>query len=221
LQEEATKAILENGGKVLGAVRHPSNSADFSSYLLQAQSSGAEVLALANAAMDLVNTIKQAREFQIKMRIVAIPVYILDIPAVGQDQMAGLRFVDAFYWDLNDKSRQWSKRFFATTKHMPTTPQVDAYQAVIQYLRAINAAGTMETNAVMKKMKELPLEDETGSVGYVRADGRVIRDMYLFEIKSPAESKYPWDYYKVIKTFSGESAYVPLSKSKCPLVAKQ
>jgi branched-chain amino acid transport system substrate-binding protein len=221
LQEEATKAILENGGKVLGAVRHPSNSADFSSYLLQAQSSGAEVLALANAAMDLVNTIKQAREFQIKMRIVAIPVYILDIPAVGQDQMAGLRFVDAFYWDLNDKSRQWSKRFFATTKHMPTTPQVDAYQAVIQYLRAINAAGTMETNAVMKKMKELPLEDETGSVGYVRADGRVIRDMYLFEIKSPAESKYPWDYYKVIKTFSGESAYVPLSESKCPLVAKQ
>jgi branched-chain amino acid transport system substrate-binding protein len=221
MQEEATRAIEQNGGKVLGAVRHPINSSDFSSYLLQAQSSGAEVLALANAATDLVNSIKQAREFQIKMRIVAIPVYILDVPAVGQDKMAGLRFVDAFYWDLNDKTRQWSKRIFALTKHMPTTPQADAYQAVTHYLRAIKAAGTIDTAAVMKEMKELPLEDQTGSVGYVRADGRVIRDMYLFEIKSPEESKYPWDYYKVIKTFPGETAYVPVSESKCPLLAKQ
>jgi branched-chain amino acid transport system substrate-binding protein len=221
MQEEATRAIEQNGGKVLGAVRHPINSPDFSSYLLQAQSSGAGTLALANAATDLVNTIKQAREFQIKMRIVAIPVYILDVPAVGQENMAGLRFVDAFYWDLNEKTRQWSKRFFDVAKHMPTTPQADAYQAVIHYLRAIKAAGSMDTQAIMKKMKELPLEDETGEVGYVRADGRVIRDMYLFEIKSPSESKYPWDYYKVVKTFPGESAYVPLAESKCPLVAKQ
>jgi branched-chain amino acid transport system substrate-binding protein len=219
MQEEATKAIEQNGGKVLGTVRHPINSSDFSSYLLQAQSSGAEVLALANAATDLVNSIKQAREFEIKMRIVAIPVYILDVPAVGQDKTAGLRFVDVFYWGLNEKTRQWSKRFFAFAKHMPTTPQADAYRAVIHYLRAIQAAGTMDTSAVMGKMKELPLEDETGSIGYVRADGRVIRDMYMFEIKSPAESKYPWDYYKVIKTFPGETAYVPLSESKCPLVA--
>jgi branched-chain amino acid transport system substrate-binding protein len=221
MQEEATKGILDNGGKLLGAVRHPSNSADFSSYLLQAQSSGAEVLALASAATDLQNTIKQAREFQIKMRIIAIPVYILDIPAVGQKEMAGLRFVDAFYWDLNDKTRQWSKRFLATTKHMPTTPQADAYQAVFHYLRAIKAAGSMDTEAVMKKMKELPLEDQTGSVGYVRADGRVIRDLYMFEIKSPAETKYPWDYYKVVSTFPGDSGYVSPSDSKCPLLAKQ
>jgi len=221
MQEEATKGILENGGKLLGAVRHPSNSADFSSYLLQAQSSGAQVLALASAATDLQNTIKQAREFQIKMRIIAIPVYILDIPAVGQKEMAGLRFVDAFYWDLNDKTRHWSKRFLAVTKHMPTTPQADAYQAVFHYLRAIKAAGGMDTDAVMKKMKELPLEDQTGSVGYVRVDGRVIRDLYMFEIKSPAETKYPWDYYKVVSTFPGDSGYVSASDSKCPLLAKQ
>ncbi len=221
LQAEATKAIIENGGKVVGAVRHPIGTADFSSYILQAQGSGATTLALANAAADLVNSIKQANEFQLGMKIVAIPVYILDVPAVGQDKMAGLRFVDAFYWDIDDKSRTWSKRFFDVMKRMPTTPQADAYQAVIHYLRAIEAAGTMDTAAVMKKMKELPLDDATGSRGYVRADGRVIRDMYLFEIKKPAESKYPWDYYRVIKTLAGESAYVPLSQSACPLIAKQ
>lgn len=218
MQAEATKAVLENGGKVLGAARHPHGTTDFASYLLQAEGSGAKVLALASAASDMMTAVKQAREFQTKMRIVAIAVYIMDVQAVGLKDMAGIEFVDAFYWDMNEKSRAWSKRFFDQNGHMPTTPQVDAYHGMTHYLKAVQAAGTDAGDAVVKKMKELPIADATGTTGYVREDGRVIRDMYLFEVKSPAESKYPWDYYKVLATLPGDTAYRPLAQSECPLV---
>lgn len=222
LQEEATRAIVENGGAVKGFVRHPMGTADFSSFILQAQASGASVLGIANVSADFISTVKQAHEFQLGMKIVGMHVYILDVPAIGQAAMAGLQFVDVFYWDMDEKSRVWSQqRFFPVMKRMPTTNQANSYQALIHYFRAVQASGTTDTEAVMEKMKELPLEDQTGSHGYIRADGRVIRDMYLFEIKSPAESNYPWDYYRVIKTLPGETGYVPASESQCPLLAKK
>jgi branched-chain amino acid transport system substrate-binding protein len=219
LVNSATQAIAENGGKVLGTVKHPLGTADFASLLLQAQASGAKVLAIASPGADMANLVKQSHEFGLKMKTAVFLLYIMEVHSLGLADTAGIQFVDTFYWDLDGKTRAWSKRFFDRNGKMPTAPQVNAYEGVYHYLKAIKAAETIDTQAVMKKMKELKVDDPTGASGYVREDGRVIRDMYLFEVKSPKESKYPWDYFKNIGTLPGDQAYRSLADGKCSFVA--
>jgi branched-chain amino acid transport system substrate-binding protein len=220
LQSAASQAIAESGGKVLGSVKHPLGTADFASLLLQAQASNAKVLAIASPGADMANLVKQAHEFGIQMKMAVFLLYIMEVHSLGLADTAGIQFVDTFYWDLDDKSRAWSKRFFDRNGKMPTAPQVNAYEGLYHYLKAIQAAGTMDTQAVMKKMKELKVDDPTGASGFVREDGRVIRDMHLFEVKSPKESKYAWDYFKEIGTLLGSEAYRPLADGKCSFITR-
>lgn len=221
LVNAASQAIAENGGKVLGTVKHPLGTADFASLLLQAQASKAKVLAIASPGADMANLVKQSHEFGLKMKTAVFLLYIMEVHSLGLADTAGIEFVDTFYWDLDDKSRAWSKRFFDRNGKMPTAPQVNAYEGLYHYLKAIKAAGSMDTQAVMAKMKELKVEDPTGASGYIREDGRVIRDMHLFEVKSPQESKYPWDYFKKIATLPGDQAYRSLADGKCSFVTKK
>ncbi|WP_042878081.1 ABC transporter substrate-binding protein [Cupriavidus necator] len=222
LQDSATAVINENGGKVLGAARHPIGASDFASYLLQAQASKAQVVGLANAGGDTVNAIKAASEFGLTrnntQRMAGLLLYINDIHAIGLKTAAGLVLTEAFYWDMNDATRTWSRRYFDKLKKMPNMSQAGAYSSVMHYLKSVQAAGTDETAAVMKKMKSTPINDFFAKNGRIREDGRMIHDMYLFEVKSPAESKYPWDYYKVLATVPGDQAFMPASKSQCPLL---
>lgn len=222
LEKDATDAIKAAGGKVLGAVRHPFPGSDFSSYLLQAQASGAKVIGLANAGSDLTTTIKQAAEFGIspKQRLAGTIMMLTDIHSIGLKATQGMVFVDAFYWDMNDETRAWSRRFFERHKRMPTMIQAGMYSAVMHYLKAVKAAGTDEAGAVMTKMKAMPVNDFFAKNGKIREDGRMVHDMYLMQVKSPAESKQPWDYLKLLKIIPGDLAYLPLSKSLCPLVKK-
>ncbi|MGY8524318.1 ABC transporter substrate-binding protein [Paracidovorax citrulli] len=224
LQESATAVVTEAGGKVLGAARHPIGASDFASYLLQAQSSKAEVIALANAGGDSVSAIKAAHEFGLtngnKQKLAGLLLYINDIHAIGLKTAAGLVLTEAFYWDMNDATRKWSRRYFDKLKKMPNMSQAGVYSSVIHYLNAVKAAGTDESAAVMKQMKATPIKDFFASNGRIREDGRMVHDMYLFEVKSPAESKYPWDYYKVLATVPGDQAFMPPSKSKCPLLKR-
>lgn len=222
LQDSATAVINENGGKALGAARHPIGASDFASYLLQAQASKAQVVGLANAGGDTVNAIKAASEFGLTrnntQRMAGLLLYINDIHAIGLKTAAGLVLTEAFYWDMNDATRTWSRRYFDKLKKMPNMSQAGAYSSVMHYLKSVQAAGTDETAAVMKKMKSIPINDFFAKNGRIREDGRMIHDMYLFEVKSPAESKYPWDYYKVLATVPGDQAFMPASKSQCPLL---
>jgi len=220
LVNSASQAIAENGGKVLGAVKHPLGTSDFASLLLQAQASNAKVLAIASPGADMANLVKQSHEFGLKMKTAVFLLYIMEVHSLGLADTAGIEFVDTFYWDLDDKTRAWSKRFFDRNGKMPTAPQVNAYEGLYHYLKAIKAAGTIDTQAVMKQMKELKVDDATGASGYVREDGRVIRDMHLFEVKSSKESKYPWDYFKKIGTLPGDQAYRSLADGKCSFVMK-
>jgi branched-chain amino acid transport system substrate-binding protein len=220
LVNSASQSIAENGGKVLGTVKHPLGTADFASLLLQAQASNAKVLAIASPGADMANLIKQAHEFGLNMKTAVFLLYIMEVHSLGLADTAGIQFVDTFYWDLDDKTRAWSKRFFDRNGKMPTAPQVNAYEGLYHYLKAIKAAGTIDTQAVMKNMKELKVDDPTGASGYIREDGRVIRDMYLFEVKSPKDSKYPWDYFKKIGTLAGDQAYRSLADGKCSFVTK-
>ena len=220
LVNSASQAIAENGGKVLGTVKHPLGTADFASLLLQAQASNAKVLAIASPGADMANLVKQSHEFELKMNMAVFLLYIMEVHSLGLTDTAGIEFVDTFYWDLDDKTRAWSKRFFDRNGKMPTAPQVNAYEGLYHYLKAIKAAGTMDTQVVMKKMKELKLDNSTGASGYIREDGRVIRDMHLFEVKSLKESKYPWDYFKKIGTLPGDQAYRSLADGKCAFVTK-
>jgi branched-chain amino acid transport system substrate-binding protein len=220
LVNSASQAIAENGGRVLGTVKHPLGTSDFASLLLQAQASNAKVLAIASPGADMANLVKQTHEFGLKMKTAVFLLYIMEVHSLGLADTAGIEFVDTFYWDLDDKSRAWSKRFYDRNGKMPTAPQVNAYEGLYHYLKAIKAAGTMDTQAIMKTMKELRIEDPTGDTGYVREDGRVIRDMYLFEVKSPKESKYPWDYFKKVGTLPGDQAYRSLADGKCPFAIK-
>ena len=224
LQQSATEVVKESGGKVLGAVRHPSNASDFSSYLLQAQASGAKVIGLANSGADTVNAIKAANEFGItqsgKQKLAGLLLFINDIHAIGLPVAKGLILSEAFYWDLNDETRAWSRRYFAKMKKMPNMVQAGAYSSTMHYLKAIQAAGTDETAAVIKQMKAMPINDFFARNGRIREDGRMVHDMYLFEVKSPGESKAPWDYYKVLGTVPAEQAFMPLAKSSCPLLQK-
>jgi len=221
LEADATSAVLAAGGKVLGSVRHPLNTADFSSYLLQAQASGAKVVAFANGGGDMVNATKQANEFGLtkSQSIVSLLVFISDVHSMELKAAQGLKFVTAFYWDRDEQTRAWSKRFFERQGRMPTMPQAAVYSAVRHYLLAIAAAGTDEAKAVMAKMREIPVNDFYARNGHVRQDGRLVHDMYFAQVKTPSESTKPWDYYKILGVIPGDQAFRPLAEGGCPLVA--
>jgi branched-chain amino acid transport system substrate-binding protein len=223
LEKDTTDVILKSGGKVLGSVRHPINTSDFSSFLLQAQASKAKVIGLANAGGDTINAIKQAAEFGITkggQKISPLLAFVTDIDSVGLQTAQGLVLAQAFYWDLNDDTRAVSKRFMERVKRVPTSAQAGIYSSVLHYLQAVKAAGTTDAAAVMKIMKDTPINDMFAKNGKIRADGRMVHDMYLFEVKSPAESKGRWDDYKLLATVPGDQAFQSLSESRCPLVKK-
>jgi len=227
LERDTTAVITANGGKVLGSVKHPINSSDFSSFLLQAQASKAKVVGLANAGGDTTNAIKQASEFGIVaggQKLAALLLFVTDVHALGLKVAQGLTFTESFYWDLNDKTRAWSNRFVKLSpKHtMPSMTVAGNYAAVLHYLKAMEALGSNPHDGakVVAKMKELPTDDPLFGKGPLRADGRRLIPAYLFEVKKPEESKYPWDYYKLVATISPEDAAKPLETSDCPLVKK-
>ena len=223
LEKDTANVVKKAGGKVLGDVRHPLNSSDFSSYLLQAQASKAKVIGLANAGGDMINTVKQAAEFGIMkggQKISPLLVFVTDIDSVGLETAQGLLLSEAFYWDLNDETRAFSKRFMERVGRVPGAAQAGVYSSVTHYLKAVKAAGTTDSAAVMKIMKETPINDMFAKNGRIREDGRMVHDMYLFEVKKPSESKGRWDYYKLLATIPGDQAFQPLSESRCPLVKK-
>jgi len=218
LANDLNKVVKASGGTVVGEVRHPLNTSDFSSFLLQAQSSKAQ--GLANAGADTINSVKQAAEYQIAARgqkLAALVVVISDVHALGLATAHGLIFTTAFYWDLNDATRAWSKRFFDRTGRMPGMVQAGTYSSVLHYLKAMAAAGAADGKTVAAKMREMPVDDFFAK-GRIREDGRMVHDMYLVEVKAPNESKAPWDYYKVLRRIPAEEAAQPLSESKCSLV---
>jgi branched-chain amino acid transport system substrate-binding protein len=223
LEKDTTNVVVRSGGKVLGAVRHPLNTSDFSSFLLQAQASKAKVIGLANAGGDTVNAIKQAAEFGIMkggQKLSPLLAFVTDIDSIGLDTAQGLLLAEAFYWDLNDETRAFSKRFMERVKRPPTSAQAGVYSSVMHYLQAVKAADTTDSAAVMKIMKETPINDMFARGGHIREDGRMVHDMYLFEVKKPSESKGRWDDYKLLSTVPGDQAFQSLEASRCPLVKK-
>jgi branched-chain amino acid transport system substrate-binding protein len=225
LERDTTAVITANGGKVLGSVSHPLNTADFSSFLLQAQSSKAKIIGLANAGGDTTNSIKQAAEFGIVQggqKLAALLLFITDVHALGLKTAQGLTFTESFYWDMNDQTRAWSKRFSEKVDNhaMPSMTQAGVYAGILHYLKALDALGGNPHDGakVVAKMKEIPTDDPLFGKGPLRIDGRRIIPAYLFEVKKPEESKYPWDYYKLVATISPEDAAKPLEASECPLV---
>jgi branched-chain amino acid transport system substrate-binding protein len=223
LEKDTANVVQKSGGKVLGDVRHPLNSSDFSSYLLQAQASKAKVIGLANAGGDTINAIKQAAEFGIMkggQRVSPLLAFVTDIDSVGLETAQGLLLSEAFYWDLNDETRAFSKRFMERIGRVPGGAQAGVYSSIMHYLKAVKAAGTTDPAAVMKIMKETPINDMFAKNGRIREDGRMVHDMYLFEVKKPSESKGRWDDYKLLATIPGDEAFQPLSESRCPLVKK-
>jgi branched-chain amino acid transport system substrate-binding protein len=223
LESGASKALTAAGGKMVGSARHPLNTADFSSFLLTAQASKAKVIALASAGGDVINAVKQAGEFGIGeggQTLVAPVTFITDVHALGLPVAQGLTFVTGYYWDLNDNTRAFAKKFFERRKAMPTMAQAGVYSGVLHYLKAVAAAGTDNADAVALKMRELPVRDAFTQTGTVRADGRMVHDMYLVQVKKPSESKASWDYYKVLATLPADVAFRPLAECTCPLVKK-
>jgi branched-chain amino acid transport system substrate-binding protein len=225
LQRDVAAVVTKAGGKVLGEVRHPINTQDFSSFLLQAQASKAQIIGLANAGGDTINSIKQAGEFGITkggQKLAGLLVFITDIHSLTLERSQGLRLTEAFYWDLNDKTRAFSKRFAEKFKgKMPTSVQAGFYSATLAYLNAVKAAGTDDPDKVMAQMKATTWDDPVFGKSSIRADGRKMHDMYLFEVKAPAESKGPWDYYKLLATIPGDEAFRPMDQGNCPMVAKK
>ncbi len=223
LERDTSAVVVAEGGKVLGDVKHPLNTQDFSSFLLQAQSSKANVIGLANAGGDTINSIKQAAEFGIVQggqKLAGLLVFLTDVHSLGLKTANGLVLTSPFYWDLNDSTRAWSDRFMKTTGRRPTMVQAGVYAGVLHYLKAVAAVGSAKDSLkVVAKMKELPTEDPLFGKGTVRADGRVLHNSYLFEVKKPEESKGPWDYYKLVSTTPGEKAFRPMNEGGCPLVA--
>ena len=221
LERDTAAVVTASGGKVLGQVRVPLNTPDFSSYLLQAQASKAKIVGLANAGGDTINSIKQAAEFGLVeggQKLAGLLVFVTDIHSLGLKTANGLQLTEAFYWDQTDETRTWSKRFMEKINHAPTMVQAGVYGAVMHYLNAIKALGSDDGLTVVKKMKETPINDFMTKNGKILDNGRVIRDMYLFEVKKPAESKGPWDYYKQISTIPGEQAFKRPGGNECPLV---
>ena len=221
LQEAATKVVLANGGKVLGAVRAPLGTTDYSSFMLQAQASGAQVLGLANAGTDFSNSLKAANEFGITktMKPAALLAFLTDIHAVTLKTAQGLYLTTGWYWDLNDETRAWGKRFFAKVNRMPTMDQIGYYSATLQYLKAVKAVGSTDSDKVMAELKKAKISDVFTKDGYIRADGAMVHSMYVMQVKSPRESKYPWDYYKLVKQMPGAEAFGPIT-GLCPLAPK-
>ncbi|QHE93944.1 ABC transporter substrate-binding protein [Pandoraea fibrosis] len=222
LEKDAADIVKTLGGTVVGQSRHPLNASDYASFLLQAQSSKAQVVALANGGQDTVNVLKQAREFGIVQRgqkLAALLVFLSDVHALGLNTAQGLMFTDGFYWDFDDASRAWSARFQKKYKDLkPTMVQAGVYSSVLHYLRAVAASKSVDAKVVAQKMREMPIRDPIMHNASIRPDGRVIHDMYLFRVKSPAESKGPWDYYTKVATVPATEAFQPLSKSTCSLV---
>src|SRR5438105_3604267 len=221
LERDTSRVVEASGGKVLGKVRAPLNTPDFSSYLLQAQASKAKIVGLANAGGDTINSIKQAAEFGLVeggQKLAGLLVFITDIHSLGLKTANGLQLTSAFYWDQNDETRAWSKRFMEKVNHAPTMVQAGVYGAVTHYLNAIKATGSDDGLTVVKKMKETPVNDFMTKNGKILENGRVIRDMYLFEVKKPADSKGPWDYFKQIAAIPGEQAFKRPGGNECPLV---
>jgi branched-chain amino acid transport system substrate-binding protein len=223
LEQNTAAVVKASGGRVLGEVRVPINTSDFSSALLQAQASKAKAVGLANAGADTTNAIKQAAEFGLVrggQKLAGLLIFINDVNTLGLPTAQGMLLTNAFYWDRNDESRAWSRRYFQRMNRMPNMVQAGIYSATTHYLAAVAAAGTDDTNAVMEKMRATPINDFFAKDGKIRTDGRMVHDMYLYEVKKPDESKEPWDYYKLVATIPADQAFLPLSESKCPLVKK-
>jgi branched-chain amino acid transport system substrate-binding protein len=222
LEKDTTDMIKAEGGKVVGGVRHPLNTSDFSSFLLQAQASKAKVIGLANAGGDTINSIKAANEFGLTktQQLAGLLVFINDVHALGLQTTKGMLLTEAFYWDMNDETRKWSRRFFEKMKKMPNMIQAGTYSSILHYLKGVKATGTDDTATVMAWMRANPINDFFVKNGRIREDGRMMREMYLFEVKKPSESKYPWDYYKLKATIPAAQAFTPIEKSTCPLVKK-
>jgi branched-chain amino acid transport system substrate-binding protein len=221
MEDEASKVIKAAGGKVVGDVRHPLSTQDFSSFMLQAQASKAKIIGLANAGMDTVNAIKQAGEFGLVkggQRVAALLIFESDVQSLGLPIAQGLVLTTAFYWDQNDETRAWTKRFRAKKDKLPNLTTAGVYSATAHYLKAMAAAGTDDPKAVMAKMHELPINDFMTKNGKLRADGRVLRDMYLAQVKSPEESKGKDDIYKILATVPADKAWRPLNEGGCPLI---
>ncbi|KRP88092.1 ABC transporter permease [Bradyrhizobium pachyrhizi] len=221
IERDTGDVVRAAGGKVLGSARHPLNTPDFSSFLLQAQASKAKIIGMANGGADTINTIKQASEFGIVaggQNLAGIVMFISDIHSLGLKLAQGLIITEAYYWDLNDRTRAFGKRFFERMKRMPTMNQAATYSATLHYLNAVKAAGTKETKPVLAKMRATPVRDAFTDNGVVREDGRMVHSMFLFEVKKPEESKAPWDYYKVLAEVPGDQAFRPLKDGGCPLI---
>ncbi|MCD9109391.1 ABC transporter substrate-binding protein [Bradyrhizobium japonicum] len=221
IERDTGDVVKTAGGKVLGSVKHPLNTADFSSFLLQAQASKAKIIGLANGGGDTINAIKQAGEFGIVaggQNLAAIVMFISDVHSLGLKLAQGLIITEAYYWDLNDKTRAFGKRFQERIKRMPTMNQAATYSATLHYLKAVQAAGTKDTKTVMAKMRELPVKDAFTDNGILREDGRMVHSMFLFQVKKPEESKGPWDYYKLLAEVPADQAFRPLKDGGCPLV---
>ncbi|ALN75281.1 ABC transporter substrate-binding protein [Aureimonas sp. AU20] len=221
LEEQTSNFVKASGGTIVGSVRHPLSNTDFSSFLLQAQSSGAKVIGMANAGLDTSNAVKQAAEFGIVaggQRLAALLFTLAEVHGLGLEAAQGLSLTEGFYWDRDDDSRAFSQRFFERTKRMPNMIQAGTYSAVLQYLKAIDKAKTDATEPVAAALHEMPVDDVFARGGKVAKNGRMIYDMYLLEVKKPAESTKPWDYFKVLATVPGDTAYLDPAKSNCPLV---
>lgn len=221
LEQQTTDYVKASGGTVVGSVRHPLSTQDFSSFLLQAQSSGAKVIGLANAGLDTSNAIKQAAEFGITQggqHLAALLFTLAEVHGLGMEAAQGLTLTEGYYWNRDDESREFAKKFFARTGKMPNMVHTGTYSAVLQYLKAIQKAGTDETDAVAKQLHEMPVDDVFGRGGTVGPNGRMIHDMYLLQVKKPSESKEPWDYFNVLATIPGKEAYIDPAKSGCDLV---
>jgi branched-chain amino acid transport system substrate-binding protein len=220
LEKDTSDVITASGGKVLGHVLYPLNAPDFSSFLLQAQSSKAKIVGLANAGADAVNSVKQAAEFGIVaggQRLAALLLTASEVHGLGLEAAHGLVLTESYYWDLNDRTRELGERFMKRTGRMPNMIQAGVYSATLQYLKAVKAAGTKDANAVAKTLKELPVDDAFTSRGHVQANGRMVSDLYLFQVKKPSESNRDWDYYNLLATVPGDTAYLTAANSGCPL----
>jgi branched-chain amino acid transport system substrate-binding protein len=223
LEADTTAILKTRNAQVIGSVRYPMETSDHSSFLIRAQASKAKVVAMAGSGQTFVNAVKSAREFGINQggqTVAGLLVWLTDVHSLGLETAQGMLLTDAFYWDRDEASRAWSKRFFERMKRMPHMGDAGDYSSTLHYLKAVQAAGTDEAGAVMAKMKATPVNDFFATNGRIREDGRMVHDMYVFEVKKPSESKYPWDYYKLRATIPAEQAFRPIADSTCPLVKK-
>jgi branched-chain amino acid transport system substrate-binding protein len=223
LEKDTIRVVEAEGGTVLGTVRTPFPTADFSSFLLQAQASGAKIIGLANAGQDAVNSVKQAKEFgivEMGQKLAGLLVFISDAHALGAETAQGLLLTAGFYWDLDEATRAFSARFYEHLGAMPTMVHAGVYSSTLHYLRAVEAAGSDDTDAVLAKMKELPIDDFFAKNGYIREDGRMVHDMFLFRVKTPEQSTGEWDLYELIRVIPGDEAFRPLASSACPLLGE-